>query len=639
MSVTMQRPLFEADALQRSRRDYCAFMSCSAGDRWMTDAIWQISAWLRERSLDVDLGANIDVSSGTSRISVRRIQDQDTDDLTVRLVERNDGGEWTTTIVAHDEPGPRDWISLDVTNSEGQFVSVPRLAKYLMDVLPLHDGLIKFRDSADLYHAADIDRLLTLLADDQRHGIVLVAGTQNDDLYEPFRKRVNDWAKQVYGLAEVVVLDPDATVAFEQRIGRPFWAPEWTIRTYHPGVRFDDAKDSRRHRMVGSVRLGEMRDAAIARLLGDIARTQAATRPLDPAFQRVQRRFDRFENRLLVESLAIGVEDHVAPPPSTLEPSIEPAPTEPTTEVRTPIQVDTPVEVPTYLDVEPPVEVAASRAIPLSAKLTLVMDILGIDDVTESTLHEIARRAHRPDVDPAALKAFEVRIEKLQATAERTEDQNRELLVALEAAHLEAEIAHLDVEKRDEKIGWLQSRLKEEGDYEASYLELPDQFRSTRPADFEELLTWADDLASVVFYGDRSEVVQLSQIDLNDAALRTAWDAIVAMQDYARARAEGACAHGLDHYLQHTPSGFRTFPPGKFAETETGITMAGFGAERVFPVPTEVHPSGRITMKAHFKLAHIGMASPRMYIHDGHPTLSKLYIGYLGTHPTNTQTR
>ncbi len=633
-ATPIQSTAFESDDQQRSPRDYRAFMSCSAGGRWISDATSQISTWLREKSLDVDLGVNADLAVDGSRISVRRIQDQDTDDLKVRLVERNAGGEWTTTIVAHDESGLRDWISLDVASGDGQFVNVPRLARYLMGVLPLHDGLIEFRDGGDLYRAADVDRLVALLADDQRHGIVLVAGTQDRDLYEPFRRKVDVWAKQVYGLAQVVVLDPEATEVFEGRVGRPFRAPEWTIRTYHPAVRFDDPQDARRHRMVGIGRLTDMPDKAIARLLGDIARTQAATRPADPAFQRVQRRFDRFENRLLLDSLTPGIEM----PPVPVEPPVIPTPTPPVVEELGPVDVDTPPEAPS-VDIEIPAEPQETVEVTASPEVILVRKILGIDEITEATLLDIARRAQRPDVDPAALSALHARIDNLQDAAERAEDQNRELLEALDELQLEAEVAHLDVEQREARISWLESRLKQEGDYEAAHLEIPAEFKKSRPDDFGAFLDKVDELASVVFCGDRSEVMQLNQIDTNDAALRTAWDAVLTLQDYARARDAGDSTINLDHYLRRTPEGYRTFSPGKFAETETGTTMARFGDERVFPVPAEVHESGRITMKAHFKLARIGMASPRMYIHDGHPTQPKIYIGYLGTHPTNTQTR
>jgi hypothetical protein len=222
---------------------------------------------------------------------------------------------------------------------------------------------------------------------------------------------------------------------------------------------------------------------------------------------------------------------------------------------------------------------------------------------------------------------------------ERAEDARQELLEALEDAQMEAEIFRIDLERREGRVKWLEQRLKEAGDYETGYQDVPDEFLESRPESFSELLDRLEQLDSLVFTGDPTEVERLNQIDTNDAALRTTWDAILAMCDYTRARREGACDQGLDHYLSHTPSGYRTFPPGKFGETETGTTMRSFGAERVFAVPEDVASTGEVVMKAHFKLARIGMASPRMYIHDCHPDDSLIVIGYIGPHLTNTHTR
>jgi len=67
------------------------------------------------------------------------------------------------------------------------------------------------------------------------------------------------------------------------------------------------------------------------------------------------------------------------------------------------------------------------------------------------------------------------------------------------------------------------------------------------------------------------------------------------------------------------------------------MTMKAHGSERVFPVPKYLDPSGKVAMQAHFKLASIGMTSPRMYIYDGHPDIPEVFIGYIGPHLTNMQ--
>src|SRR5699024_1741334 len=125
-------------------RDYAAFMRCDAGDDWLPKAAAQISGWLREKGFDASLTADQDVTAGGAQLTTRVLNDGDAHDLRIRLVE--DGGRtgtWATDIVAHDAPGDDDWIHLTVTNSRGEFVAVPRIAKYLADTLPLRDGKLE----------------------------------------------------------------------------------------------------------------------------------------------------------------------------------------------------------------------------------------------------------------------------------------------------------------------------------------------------------------------------------------------------------------------------------------------------------------------------------------------------------------
>lgn len=592
-------------------RDYVAFMECDAGDKWMPEVDSQLGAWLREKGFDVDLSASEDHELGTSRLSVRRVASGEGVDLHVRLIEdAGKRGTYTTELVAHDEPGARDWISIDVGHSLGTFVKVPRVARYLMQVLPLRDSTLEFVDKPKILAESDVDALMAVLADEARHGLIFVAGSNAVDGIDlgPYADKVGQWARQVYGLAQVVVLDPWATSAFNARAGKPLEAPAWSIRTYHPGVRFDEPFDGRRHRILGTARLGIQSDDAIQYLLGEIARQQAATRRPDPSLVRVTRRFARLENRRLVELVQAAPE---APAAIGEHEAIE----------------------------APMIEVAADQRLTEAlGQLELVRRVLGLKVITEQVLHHVQARLSRRETEDSALTALKIRVEELQADRDRFEDENRELGKALEEAQEEAEVARLYLDDHEGKIRWLESRLKNEGDYEAAYLEVPEEYRTLRPSDFGELLDRVEHLEGISFTGDVSEVERLNQVDTNGAALRTAWDALLALCDYVRARRDGAWSGGLDQYLSATPSGYCGFPPGKFGETETTVTMQQFGSERVFPVPTHVDPSGRITMKAHFKLARIGMASPRMYIHDGHPAESMVYIGYLGTHLTNTHT-
>lgn len=418
----------------RKGRDYVALMSYSAGDEWLPTATSQVSAWLREKNFDVNLLVWEDYEHGGNRLSVRPMPFHKGSDLVVRLSEPSSQGVWSTELVLHDEPRSSDWVSLTIANDQGRFVDVPRLARYLIQVLPLGDGQIVFTDGPQILGEQDVDHLVSLLADEARHGLVFVAGTAAQDIpFGPFVQKVGVWAKQVYGLAQVVVLDPAATSALRHRVGPDFAAPPWTIRTYQPGVTFHQQHDARRHRVLGTRTLGLKSDRAISFLLGDVARQQAVIRPSDASLLRVHRRLERLETARLVDAVAPASEAlpvgepiadvHVLQEPSTSAPE--------------------PIEAKAYVDPE----------------LLLARRVLGLDVLTEEALQSLLDRARRPESDPAAQRALRARVEALQSAMENAEDELAAAIESLSDAQLEVEISQLDVEARDAKIRWLESRL------------------------------------------------------------------------------------------------------------------------------------------------------------------------------------
>ncbi|WP_039737976.1 hypothetical protein [Saccharomonospora halophila] len=603
---------------------FAAFMHCSSGDHWLSEAEAQTSAWLRNRkNYDVPLDVSGDYGQASSSLSVRRLTGDGRDDLRIRLVEDQGGnGTWTTELIAHDEPGDHDWINLTVRNDQGKYVNVPKLARFLIEALPLRDGSIEFSGKPTVYHEADIDRLMSLLADERRHGLVFVAGSDSVEglPFDPYVRKLDEWTRETNGLAQVVVLDPAATRAFARRVGDRYAAPAWTIRTYGPGVEFEDERDFRRHRILGTQRLTERPDHATRRLLGEIVREQAATRPADQAVLRVQRRFDRHENRRLVEAVE----------PTEGETSVD----------RSAPAGGAPEDPRTVVDSGEPVD--ASREVELAEqeeRLALVKQMLGITSLTEHEISAaITRIAHRhADVRP--IRALERRVDDLQLNVFELEDHNEKLHTELVESQEETQLVYLELDDRDARIRWLENRLKDRGDYEAPYVtDIPKDFYTSYPESFEGLLERLDQIDGVTFTGDANEVARLNLIDTDNAAVRAAWDAVLCLGDYVKARRSDDYNSGLDQYIKNPPSGFRTVPKGKWGRSETKTTMNAYGDDRVFPVPETVDPSGYTTMTAHFKLAKIGMRSPRMYIHDAHPTSPCVYIGYIGEHLTNMQT-
>lgn len=579
-------------------------MSCKAERGWLIEVQRQLGEWLREKGIDVDLSADLVHEDGNRLTRLQHHKDAQSRSVRAQLVERGTPtGTWSTELVACDRRNGGGWLSVKVENDQGRFVDIPRIARYLMQTLPLGDGQAGFVDRPQLLNQDDVEWLVELLRDEQRHGLVLVAGTGEDEIpFDSFVERMDIWTKQVYGLAQVIVLDPHATRAFNSLAGPKYQAARWGIRSFFPGVDLESPVDWRRHRFLGPARLGGMDDSRINRMLGSIARAHSASRVTPVELVRAVRRFDRLANSALL---------------AAIDPDPTPVPDAP--------YVDTGV---------------ANGAESYLGQIELVKSILQVDVLDETPLRAIARAAAGPRVDSSVLHATRRRIAEQQTQIETFEDQLREAACVRDDNQLERAQIYEDLERANAEIRWLRGQFKSRGEYETAFGALPDGWQEDYPESFGDLLDRLSDLADgrIHFTGNRDIAVGVDEYDSLQLAVRTAWDACHALEGYLRARDEGAWEKGVDAYLRYTPSGFPGITPGKHAANETGTTMKKFGMERVFPVPLSVGPEGAATMRAHFKLAQIGMISPRMYYLDDYASSKSIYIGYIGPHLTNTQT-
>lgn len=608
--------------------DYQALMTCHASDGWLPRAQGQLADWLRNKKhWDIDTGHAGEYASGSRVLRIAQHTAGNTRSLTAQLVEADTPkGTWTTDLLAHDQAGAGDWIELTVRNDRGHFVDVPVLARYLMQTLPLGDGALEYVDAPQVLGATRVDELIELLRDEQRHGQVFVAGSSGDGEipFDTWVEAVGRWTKQVYGLAQVIVLDPHATAVFAGAVGQSHQAPPWTIRTYFPAVDPASTVDARRHRILGTERLAG-NDRAVQVLLGSIARSHAAERLEARDVARVRRVFERLENRAIVEAVALPAAHEVAdrvevPPPSEVPTSDEPPAVAPTS---TPALAEVAAQAARYL-----------------AEIELTKAILRIDTLEEETLRAVAASAVRPHTDPEALTRAVQRMEAQQERIEQLEDKAKEYARGLEDEQVDHAITGESLGKREDEARWLRSQLRERSAFDVAHTPVPVESTTAWPESFEELVARLDELntSGVVFSGDMKVMRDLDDVDHLQRAVRTAYDCFLVLSDYVRARRDGCCEGGIEAYIRNTPDGFRTVPLKKFGRGESRRTMDAHGDERMLPVPAEVDPSGRAEMTAHFKLANIGMVSPRMYFLDRFHEDDRVYVGYVGPHLTNTQT-
>lgn len=607
-----------ADASIADSNVYRAMLSIDEVPNIIDRITEQFGSWLREKDWDAPLSASGFHEQAERDLLVLRHRWKDGVAFRGRLVENTLQGTWRTELTAFEPSRGTTWVALEVSNSEGRFVAVPRIAAYLMDTLPTRDGVSLLSSTARLVGSNNVDEVLESIRDPARQGLYLVAATNHADIdFEVFRKQVDKWGKQVRGLAQVVVLNPDATDDMLRAFGASHAVRPWTIRTFAPHVDLSNEQDGLRHKFLSTQRLATDKEQVIVRLLGRVARRHASRRTLPDGFVRVDRALARLEDSLLVDALAAP--KHREPPP---------------TAVGSKTQVPVPMHAEHDIEIEETRTPTPTADRDLLRKLDLVKIVLGIDPVTEDRLREIAEDAERGRMSTQSLERIRAELERRQRDIDDLQDRLAATTEDYETAVLDAAIAEGVASDHADETRWLRQRLADLKDFEAAHGAAPQDSRTIYPNDFDELVSRLDELAprGVVFTGETGGIADLDEYDTLNRAVKLAWDALLTLADYVRARNERKWDLGVPQYLACTPQGFRAVGPSKFAEGETALTMDAYGATRIFPVPTSADPSGRASMQAHFKLGKIGRISPRMHVIDCWPTDGRVYVGYIGPH-------
>ncbi|MEU0843666.1 hypothetical protein ABZ370_29890 [Streptomyces sp. NPDC005962] len=160
------------------------------------------------------------------------------------------------------------------------------------------------------------------------------------------------------------------------------------------------------------------------------------------------------------------------------------------------------------------------------------------------------------------------------------------------------------------------------------------------PATFEELLVRLDDMPHLHFTGIRKFTLELDDQAYGSSWVRMAWDAVLALRDFADAAAEGRTFCDFKQWCGDAPSGVHTISPRKIVrdESKSVKAKAAWRRERTFPVPEQVHAGGEIFMGAHVRIGGGNTVAPRLHYYDGHCADHGTFIGYIGPHLTNTLT-
>ncbi|MFD8531483.1 hypothetical protein ACFV0L_29090 [Streptosporangium canum] len=260
---------------------------------------------------------------------------------------------------------------------------------------------------------------------------------------------------------------------------------------------------------------------------------------------------------------------------------------------------------------------------------TVGAHLSGVRDVVSGLRDVVAER--RGD---ELLVAAEDESDRLATEIESLRDEHR----LLQEEYAEAVTG---ARKLVERVRWLEHTLAEAG---RPVYGVTGEGAVFEPANLTEVLIEARESLRHIVIGDTDSAA--TRLDLHHSAqCRTwaakAWDALRALDDFAKARSRGEFSGGFYDWCANGSPGRFTIPAGMVSmrESRSVVNRSKFSGPRTFAVSPEVNPGGQVLMEAHVKLRPVGYPAPRMYFHDDSGGVTgKIWVGYLGDHLPNTRT-
>ncbi|MDA2811686.1 hypothetical protein O4J56_13680 [Nocardiopsis sp. RSe5-2] len=571
-------------------------------DRDITgEAAAALAAWLSRRG---PAGARVDFSrSGSYELSKRSRamvvrHDNREDRITfLRLTTESDkaDGRWrtTATIVSDPQRLPHGYSWVDMTADPRHELSgtdrldivPPDAVRLLLERLPCRDGgqrlasepaIVRGRDAAAVQALADA------IADPARRLAVVVFGPPADMTVAAWRDAMAAVLSRSAGMCAGYVLDAAAHERLSALLPPSADVPAGGVRTFLPCVDPDDWTDAQRHPRMSAHTLDAAREGArvrpwVSRALARSVRDTAVDSPLPAELRAI----DTLLNEEELDAYLREQENGAAAAP------VAPATTGP----------------------------HGTDLVPL----------------LKSRLADQARDA-----------------ERLRSEAKRLSVRSTEQ--AKERERLAAELADATEELHDARaalhavtgeLKWLRERLHEEGLHRLAVEEPPPDRPLGPPRTVEELLERITDRSNFphLYFTieDRDTVRELTGSRKEKLWVTRAWEALLALDDYARYQlANPGSGLGFHDYLREPPNGYRAVPVKRLAsrESDTVRNRDKLSDKRVFKVPEEVSPTREVPMYAHIKLDSEYGICPRLYFYSdlGPGTTNRIYIGYLGRH-------
>ena len=227
-----------------------------------------------------------------------------------------------------------------------------------------------------------------------------------------------------------------------------------------------------------------------------------------------------------------------------------------------------------------------------------------------------------------------------EQTAEEARGEAKQLREDLEWQAIADADTERTLDQAQARLRWLESLLAEQGRHvqgEAT----PDQ-NDVEITGFEDVLTAAASRLTHVELGNvDSGALALDQYPQAESWARKSWRTLVALDEYAGARAGGWSGDFRAWCIEPADSSTAVVPVGWVAlrESDSVNDNPKYRDARTLPVPTSLDDGGHIYMPAHVKIVEGGRPAPRLHFHDDTSgATKKIYVGHLGPHLPNDQT-
>lgn len=556
-----------------------------------------------------------------------------------RFTETNHGGVWPVSVYAMDDRGGKGGVIVIEAGLNGadtstamDRVGTPRIVTNILETVPVYDGNTRLHGRPWPIHAHDVDTVVDAICDPDRVGPVNVAASLGFEFDRQWGAIADGLTRFSKGTATTFVVTWNAVDTLNDLLPEHYRIEPGRIRTFLPGVELDNPGNSRRHRILGPVTLHRSLNSKnrvsdrLAKKHAEEARRRLLEFELPAGVGRGINLLRRVEAQLEVDR---EVEVRIAPV----------------------VEAGTPKERYLSWRAEPSLaeDATASSDSRVSSEIEsavakLLKQWIGADSWTVSDLKQLDEMLLAKTTEAQVAK------EQLDQVQQDLQDLEQHLRVARsfqEDLQLELAEAEEDVQRLEQETEVLRKRLVSAGRYQAAHVVIERDPDWSEPGSVEELINRITPgpgshvaLERVVFTGNVDKALEVDKRDGGTGRYANRmWQFVRVLHDFVCCREEGFRG-GVHSYLQNSDVNGTRCSEHKHAPTESQAVLerAVWRAERVLPVPFEVHPEGRVLMDAHFKPTSPDKFAPRLHYYDDTEGTGKIYIGYIGRHLTNTKT-